>query len=439
MAQPFAAETWIRRASIPNIPLNGTYSGIVQGPGNACYDKLSRVVQSFSRVAHHFQGFASTAQISFDDGKTWGASFSEGLNNTVVFTGWSLPHRAGVDGRIHFQVRYNWTKAFLLADGTLQPGSIDLYVTAGGVTFTKLQTLHSWPGINQIGGNGGAALFNSFPSCTTPILLEGSGPDGEDAYWMATSYSFDAGGAGNRTTFKAARLWRSLDGGVTWEDVMDLEPTFGVFGFSDFFQSSSGRLFLNTSATVRWTDDVDDLLGATWTVANGLGATQRGAMVQMYGGTLLTHSQGSLIAGGQAIISCDDGVNFAGTGVFVVPVNQTGYLAKLGPTEGLLVAPGFNDPSTETSAYYTADGGETFLVSEPWLSSSIGESPVMIAIRSNGTPLVVTRSGGVFVSGDKALGIAGTRTICPLANAGLAAARPLVLCGHPLTHLCEDH
>jgi hypothetical protein len=449
MPTPFGAETWVQRASIPNIPLNGVYSGLVQGPIHAVYDPESRVIQSFSKVAHHFQGFASTAQISFDDGATWAISFQEppgvgigaGLGNKVVFQGWSLAGPEGF-GRIHFQVRWDLTKAFIGTDGTLQPGGIGLFVSEGGANFYKLQDFHTWPGINQIGGDGGAVQINTFPSCTTPIFIAGSGPDGVDAHWLVTSYSFDAGGASNRQTLKAVTLWRSINGGIEWEAVRDMEPVTGMQAYQQLVVSpQSGRLFLVAGAggSIQYTDDLDDLTTATWHTSVFSGpAGVRGTLEPMFGGTFFTFSQGTLTGPGGSWVSCDDGENFQPGGDDVVPQNQTGFMKKLGPTEALLVAPGFANPTTETASYYTSDGGETFLVSDPWIVSIIGESPVMVAIRSNGTPIVVTRAGNVYVSSSVAKGVADLRIICPLANAGLARARRLLLCGGVITPDCQE-
>lgn len=443
MPAPFAAETWVQRTSVPNLPLNGVYSGAVQGPVHAVYDPESRVIQTFSAQAHHFNGFVNTAQISLNDGASWAPTFNadQDINlNKFAVTGWAIPNPSG-EGRIHFQVRVNWQKASLVFDGSLFPGGVELWASAGDTSFFKLQDLHSWPAINQIGGNGGAALFLHQPAATPPILLEGSGPDGEDAYWFVTSYSFTAGGAGNRTAFETATLWRSIDGGITWEVARDMSGVTGIHQYAELALSHSGRLLLVGAGAgpIFFTDDADDLENAVWTQSqfNGVPGV-RGRLVPMYGGTWLTHSQGTLTGPGLAWISCDDGENFNATGVSVIPQNRSGFLRKLGPTEGLIVAPGFNDPTTETSAEYTSDGGETWQSSEPWLVSSVGELPVMLGVRSDGTPIVVTRTGGCYVSSDKARGVAGTRTICPLANAGLAQARRLVLCGGVITPDCQE-
>lgn len=446
MPAPFAAETWLKRSDIPNIPLNGVYSGIVQGPLNATYDSESRVVQVFSKQAHHFRGYSSSAQSSTDDGASWVTTYDPGdltdinnpAQNTVVAAGWALPHPSGEGGRIHYQYRWTWQHAFLLADGSIPPGGIDLYASENGVAFQFLQRLHSWQALNQIGGNGGSAIWSAFPSVAPPILLPGTGPDGEDAYWMATSYNFNAGGLSNRTTFNSTTLWRSIDGGLAWDEVRDLEPVFGTTSFVEFVQSTSGRLLLNASSAFL-TDDVDDLINATFTLVNGLpGANSRGRVVQMYGGTYLTHQQGGLVSGGNAFVSCDNGENFQNTTVLVTPTSGAGFLRKLGPTEALIVTSGFNDPSTETVALYSSDSGETWATSEPWNASVVGERPVYMSIRAGGTPIVVTSSGGCYISSDTARGVAGTRTICPLANAGLASARRLILCGGVITPDCQE-
>lgn len=442
MAQPFAAETWSRRANIPPLPLNGVYSGAVVGPIHAVYDAESRVVQSFSQQAHHFNGFVNTAQISFDDGLTWVPSFNGEQNvalNQTCITGWSMPNPSGV-GRIHFQIRVDWIHATFVADGSIiAPGGMSLWASGGGVAFFKLQDLHTWPAINQIGGNLGIfATFLVSPFATAPIFLGGSGPDGEDAWWFISSYSFVAGGLGNSTNFKAATLWRSVDGGVTWEDVRDMESAISMISYSQILQSTTGRLVVvgGGASGIFWTDG--DLLTGAFTASVFSGASGvRGPLMQMYGGTWFTFSQGTSTGPGSKWISCDDAEHFNGFDA-LIPANETGFGTKLGPTELLVVAPDFDNPTTATSAYYSENGGETIQQSEPWLVSAVGERPVNIGIRTDGTPIVVARGGGVFTSSDKARGVAGTRTICPLANAGLAPARRLVLCGGVITPDCQE-
>ena len=442
MAQPFAAETWTRRGDVPPLLLNGVYSGIVGSPIHAVYDAKSRTVQSFAQRAHHFNGFANTAQISFDDGVTWATSFNEAQNvalNEFAMTGWSMPNPSGV-GMIHFQVRMAWIHATASSSGAiLSPGGISLWASAGGSTFSKLQDLHTWPAINEIGGaRGSFAAFTLEPFATNPILLEGSGPDGEDAYWFVSSYGFDAGGAGNPTTFSAATLWRSIDGGISWENVRDMAPVVGTIFFSQIVKSTSGRLIIvgGGGGPIQWTDG--DLLTGSFTdsIFNGVSGV-RGPLMEMYGGTLFTFSQGTLTGNGASWISCDNAENFGLSGD-LIPQNHGGFGAKLGPTELLVVAPSFSNPVTETCAYYSANGGEDFVISEPWLVSGTGELPVSLDIRTNGTPIVVCRGGGVFSSSDKARGVAGTRTQCPLANAGLAPARRLILCGGVITPDCQE-
>lgn len=430
--QPFNETTWKLRSTLNLMPLNGVYSGIVSSLGGGYYDRASGVVQVFANNAHHFNGLTNTAQASADHGKTWTPTFNEGslLFNKVAIAGFSLPHPKGV-GRIHFQMRYDWEKAFLIADGTIQAGGMDLYVSENGTQYNFLQRMHSWPHTNQIGGNGGAAVFNTFPSFAAPILLEGTGPEGEDAYWMITGYSFDAGGAGNRTTFKAAMLWRSVDG-IEWEEMRDLEPSIGIESFGQIFLSAkTGRLFISTTNGLVFTDGASNLVTASFTPSNVPGSGGLGRILPMFGGTLLTIRSGTLISGGQAHVSCDDGATW-NTLATVVPVNQTGYVAKLGASEALVVAPGFSDPSTQTVAEYSADGGETWLTSAPWLVSTSGESPCMLELLAGSHPIVVTRSGRCFTSSDAPLGVAQARTICPLANAGLLPAIAPRLCGAPV-------
>lgn len=445
--QSFAAETWAIRGTTPGMILNGVYSGIVGGPFTSAYDPLTRTMQVFSIQAHHFEGFANMACISFDDGATFALTFNEdanvGLNETCV-AGWSMPHPSIPNRSVHVQVRVAFSHAFLIASGDLKPGGISLWVSDGGASFFKWQDLYSWPAVNAIpvntGGHAGFSFGSPGPTFTAPILIAGSGPDGEDAYWMIASYRLTCGGTTNPTVFSAADVWRSLDG-LTWEKVRDITgvPQLGLTGYGQIVESTSGRLLVIGGAGpgIHYTDE--DLLTGSFTSASVNGVITGGRVLQMYGSTFFTHAQGTLTGPGSTGLSCDDGANWFPGGVVIVPQNRGGACAKLGPTEILHVAPGFSDPATETSAYYSNDSGETFQVSEPWLVSGTGELPVGLDIRSNGTPIVVCRGGKVYVSGDKARGVAGTRTQCPLANAGLAAARKLVLCGGVLSNICDNH
>lgn len=249
---------------------------------------------------------------------------------------------------------------------------------------------------------------------------------------MLTSYSFDAGGAGNRTTFKASTLWRSLNG-IDWEAVRDMEPAVGVSSYGvSFLSTRTGRLFFQVGPGLAYTDEADDLINASFTGSAVPGSGGLGRIVPMFGGTLLTIRSGTLISGGNSYVSCDDGASWH-AGPVVVPVNQGGFVAKLGPSEALVIAPGFTDPITQTVAEYSADGGETWDVSEPWLVSGSGESPCMLELMDGAHPITVTRSGRCFTSSDAPRGVAATRTVCPLANAGLLPAAALRLCGAPVS------
>jgi hypothetical protein len=212
-----------------------------------------------------------------------------------------------------------------------------------------------------------------------------------------------------------------------------------MFNAAAIVESTSGRLVIvgGGGDGIWWTDG--DLITGSFTASIFAGASGlRGPLMEMYGGTFYTFSQGTGTGPGSGWISCDDCVNFL-LADEIIPTAQGGYGSKLGPTEILVVAPSFDNPTTETSAYYSDNGGEDFVASEPWIVSSIGERPVMLAIRSNGTPIVVARQGGVFASSDTAQGVVGTRTTCPLANAGLLPARPLLLCGHSIQQNPCDH
>jgi hypothetical protein len=206
----------------------------------------------------------------------------------------------------------------------------------------------------------------------------------------------------------------------------------GMFNAGSIVRSTSGRLVIVAGGAggIWWTDG--DLLTGTFTDAQFSGASGiRGPLMEMYGGTFYTFSQGTLTGPGSGWISCDDCENFFGVDA-IIPGNEQGFGVKLGPSEILIVAPDFDNPTTATSAYYSADGGENFFKNDPWLVSGVGERPVLLALRSGGRPIVVARGGGVFICSDTARGVAAPRTDCPLANAGLFAAAKVNLCGAPI-------
>ena len=306
-----------------------------------------------------------------------------------------------------------------------------------------LQDLYTWPAVNAIPANtGGQAFFQTFPGCTTPIKINGSGPNGEDAWWLAANVVLDAGGDSNPFLFQKAGLWYSLDG-LAWTLGSDLSanPIFsGASAFAGMFRAPNGRVFLSSSVNLAHTDDDDNIPGATWVNLAGQYDT---AIYSIYGGTLLTARHGSLISGGFARVSCDNGSSFVdivdgvGAPAPPIPVNFPAFPLKVGPTEAIIITNGGGSPTTETVTYYSSDGGETWAGGEVWASSDTGERVAFAAIKQDGRPLVIT-GDRCFISTDQALGVFTPRTVCPLANAGLAAARRLPLCGGVITPDCME-
>jgi hypothetical protein len=300
------------------------------------------------------------------------------------------------------------------------------------------QALYAWPHIIADPANtGGFNVISTFPSITPPVKLVGSGPAGEDAFWMLVNFRLDVGGTNNRQTIQANDLWRSLDG-FAWEKVQDVSAAVGLQAYQSIFESTTGRLIVSGGQGMRYTDSPIPL-GATWFTPAGFPDFPGGTIFPMFGGTLITTRNGTLISGGYISLSCNDGSNFFQNtpNGDLIPLNSAGLVLKLGPSEVLLITNGFASPTTETKCYYSDDGGETWLDCGIWLSTAIGERPVNAFVRSDGHPLVVTQLR-VFNSSDIARGTATIRIQCPLANAGLAAARPLRLCGAPLTSVCKD-
>jgi len=431
--------------------MSGAISGVVQGVFGASFHKASGVVQTMGPIAHSFEKYFGAAQASLDGGVTWFPTYQgDGSRHSeYVLAVFSLDTPSGT---YHYQIRADLEHSFFVADGSLIAGGIKMYatdfqdpdvVTGGlGSGFFPLQQLYTWPGVTANPANtGGNNIVTVFPSFSTPVLLPGSGPAGEDAFWAAASFHLDVGGTNNRQTFKAMDLWRSIDG-LTWEIVRDLtavspfSATSPTDSFGKFIKSTSGKIMLSHAGGLARAD-TQDLLTTSWTGSVGIATPNSGWFDPMFGGTWVTFRNGSLIAGGFIQISCDDGANFASGPVMPTPVNRNGFGVKVGPSEVIFIISGFNNPSTETVCWYSADGGETWAGGEVWLASNVGEAPVAAFVMADGRPLVITTQRA-FTSSDTATGIPKVRTVCPLANAGLARARRLVLCGGVITPDCQE-
>ena len=441
MPIPFQSASWKLRSTIPSPTLFGPLSGSVQGVIGSGFHKESKVVQTYGPLAHTFATYFGAAQASLDEGKTWFSTYQgTGVQEDEFVIGvFSLDTPSGT---YHYQVRAQLSHSFFVADGSLSAGGIKLYATdfadgGLGTAFAPVQSLYSWPNVIADPANtGGNNVLTTPPVVADPIMIPGSGPSGEDAFWMAVSFSLDFGGTNNRQSINRFDLWRSLDG-FSWQSVRDLTVVspFDVSAHNGpFFQSATGRLFLGTAYTN--THDAD-LLTTGWTLIGGL-VPFIGNIIPMYGGTLSSYRNGSLISGGFALVSCDDGGNLVNpNNTPVIPINATAFNLKLGPSEVILICPGFVNPSTQTVCYYSSDGGETWQGGEVWLASGIGERPVGMFLKGDGRPLVITTQRA-FISNDTATGIPTIRTVCPLANAGLARAKRLDLCGGVITPDCQE-
>jgi hypothetical protein len=434
MPIPFQAATWAKRSDIPLVNFNDRIVG-------AGFHRGSQVLQAFTQPVWSGAGVSNrwnTAFTSLDAGRTWFNTYN-GYNaqfedSWVIAQAWSLDTPTGT---FHFQIRYLIRVAFIIADGTLFPGRIALFASGDGINFYEQQTLYSWGQTNST-GVGPQAGFNAVPGISPPILVPGSGPNGEDAYWMMIGTEIQGGG---NIILSVTDLWRSYDGFV-WQDVMALKSvapfssTTPVFVPIQMFNSTSGRVIVvGVGGNFPYTSD-KNLVTAAWH-AGANGPLNPGPMSPMYGGTLVVNQNGGLISGGTAYVSCDDGATYLNSGAPNIPVNAAAVILKLGPSECILITAGFAAPTTQTVCYYSADGGETWQGGDVWLASTIGEHPIASFVQSDGHPFTVTQFR-IFNSSGVALGIFNNRVVCPLANAGLASARPLLLCGAPLTPVCKD-
>ena len=441
---PFQSATWQKRSDLTLPTLFGAISGAVQGAVNASNHAGKRVVQVIGPTAHTFTTYYGCASMSFDDGLSWTDSYrgDVGDGGTPKVDAEFVVQTFSLDtiyGTIHYQMRARVQHAFLVADGSIDIGWVRLYASQGA-GFQLQQSFYDWPHvIANPASTGGNSVLMSNPACSQPIVIPGSGPDGEDAFWMAASVGLVFGGTNNRGSVRRFDLWRSVDG-LSWEfnrALVDESPFVSVSPMTNavaMFRSTSGRVFILHGGGLAYAVDSNDLESTAWVASVNYPGPNGNLVWPMYGGTLLTHRNGSLISSGFASVSCDDGASFSmvGGGDLVIPTDRSAHMLKIGPSEAICVVPGFNDPTTETVCYYTSDGGETWQGGEVWLSSNIGEKPVFMGLRTGTRPICIT-SNKCFISTDQPRGVFSTRTVCPLANAGLAAARPLNLCGHAIT------
>ncbi len=437
MTLPFGPTTWFKRSDIPARTISGAISGPVTGTFSPSFHPKSKFLAVQGATAHSFTTFYNTFLISLDEGATWSevyAGDAETEDNTeVVFKNFSLDFTDAFDIEhvYHYQLRYHFTHSFFLADGSLKPGWIDMYmgeeVEGVFLGYNKIQRLYSWSAIVADPANtGGQAAFNTGISAGRPTFIPGSGPLGEDAYWMCLGFSYHAGGTNNAVTTSVSDLWRSFDG-VVWENVRDMVPIFGSGGGQLTLTPNGVRTIFQVGALLKYTDE-PNLVTATW--LTGSPPLNAQSIIAMYGGTLVTWVNGSLIGGGIVYVSCDNGASFTAAGVtgYNIPVNRGALIAKIGSTEALLITADFG---TNLRAYYTTNGGETWVDQGIWNTSSTGGVAEGIFLTKDGAPLCVTRDQHVFLSSGRALGTFSARTVCPLANSGLAKAE-FLNCGHPI-------
>ena len=184
---PIPFQSWNLRSAIPD-PF--------QTEG-ASYNKTQRVVQTFSK--NHVGGggtfFVGNAFLSSDNGVSWRETYR---GDTVDATVAEMPVAVfSIDtpngDTFHYQARMRLHRGFFVFDGFLESGGITLWGVDGNDpegSFAPVQQLYSWPTITPDPIlTGGQASIASMPTFTPPILLEGSGPNGEDAFWMAVSFA----------------------------------------------------------------------------------------------------------------------------------------------------------------------------------------------------------------------------------------------------------
>jgi hypothetical protein len=135
------------------------------------------------------------------------------------------------------------------------------------------------------------------------------------------------------------------------------------------------------------------------------------------------------------VVSCDNGANWINSLTSpVIPVDKSGHMLKVGPSEVICIV---SDAVTNLRSWYSKDGGENFVDEGIWNTSSVGDQAIAAFLKDDGSPLVISFNN-CFVSSGKAAGVFQTRTQCPLANAGIAAAGVLPNCGNPiLTIECD--
>jgi hypothetical protein len=115
-------------------------------------------------------------------------------------------------------------------------------------------------------------------------------------------------------------------------------------------------------------------------------------------------------------------------------LSTRGAGCKLSAQEILFAA---RDGDFSIGIYWSDSGGEVFTHVGAIESPDLANQIFFLGLLPSGNPILFTEFGRVFYSSDRAKGTFTERSFCPLASAGLAAARRLPLCGKPLTFQCN--
>lgn len=327
-------------------------------------------------------------------------------------------------GKYYFRFRHVSVTSFFVGNGTLFPGRIELEYSDDAINYWPTYTFAEWPHF-PIPGNVGHTHAGTHVSATQPILIPGSGPIGQDADWIIVAAHASADGIPRVDSIK---LYRSIDYGFTWEPVSTFPFGDGLSDIDSFTRNPvTGRLHVWITPAHLYS--VDD--GENWVQSGTPFFLQKVSSTHHPGSTMNVLRNGSFISPGDNIISCDGGETWGQpSSGLIVPTSSISAGVKLGPQE-LLAATRGGD--FQVNIWWSDSGGEKFTLSGAIVTGDLNNQIIFMDLLPNGNPVLMTNHGRVFVSNDKARGTFSPRTFCPLASAALAPARPLPVCGHPLT------
>jgi hypothetical protein len=413
----FQPSSWAQRAT-----LTGLYGGPGGGMMSPFLDEKIFIPSATTFTGGNPNWFIANSGLSQDKGATW-SLVDAAVPGEEAITGF---HSAQMnDGRVvYIRCRVRFGRSFFATNNEVPAGYVKLDYSFDGFTWSEGSTLGSWPHLPFTANNGQAQITHG----VTFFFGPGSGPAGADADWCLTLTTVTSGQGTSLNIFK---WFRSDDFGLTWSFHHD-EATLGAFPQTAIVRGRTGRILTANGAAIWYSDNN----GLTWTGAGGAIPAPRTNFMPQAGDTWIVLHPGTGTGGGSAGVSCDNGANWTGITFGLGTLNVNWAAVRLGPSEALGTISG--GVGVGQQIWYTNNGGETWTSPGSDIRMNANQAGnVFMGLCNDGAPIVVGVDGKTFMSGDRATGFIGTRTICPLAFAGLKKAGIPDNCGHPLLTRCD--